>query len=755
MKHAKSRGLLLRRTHPELRRTHIDKLLQEIPKSWGVRFARQENTFNFPNGSVLELGACQYESDAYSYAGTEYDDIAIDEATQFCLHPNTEVLTEHGWQKISTLKSGIKTATLSPSYQIEYHPISEVHDFPSRSGLFELYQRKGIAFSVTPNHRMVIEKQKGGEWSFCRADSLSSFSWHVRSGVWEGVEHDSYDFSPVSGRGIGENQNSIQSIPVDDWLEFLGWYLSEGCAFTRTNGSSGRISIRQTKDQPSLRSLFERLPWRWSYRTEGSYLIYSRQLYEELKPMGDTYQKRIPRWIFGLSRRQLKIFWDAFMAGDGYRTRSGGWSIGLANEGLRDDLQIIAIHLGYVATAGYALANGKYPVYRLSVSRRSRLSVEVRRSDIRHVPYRGSVWCIVVEPHHAFFARYKGRVFVTGNTRFQFDILRSCIRTINPKVKTQMFLGANPGGVGHMWVKGEFIDQAKEDHRFVPAKVYDNPVIMQANPEYVKILEDLPEQQRKAFLDGDWNIFEGQAFPEWGMGERYIVDSFDYPIDQCRRVVGFDWGYNDPGCAVWVAFAPTGHAFVYRELYQSKKDPEEWARELARILEHESVQGFVLPHDCYSKQGGWDSVAETFQRFNIRPLVRGNTLSRGMRHQRKAILHRYLANHADESPYLLFSKEIRNGARTIPSLIYSETDLEDLDSSGEDHFYDALTLALVSFGQQDPSGSTGISIRHQGVPLNPTWSINEDGDPLFPSIAQFVDASVRRAIRNRRDIQNK
>lgn len=81
LKYAGIKILLLRRTYKDLERNHVrelEPLLKGIAK-----YNRQEKIFNFPNGSIIELGYCAAESDALQYQGVEYDVIFIDEATQF------------------------------------------------------------------------------------------------------------------------------------------------------------------------------------------------------------------------------------------------------------------------------------------------------------------------------------------------------------------------------------------------------------------------------------------------------------------------------------------------------------------------------------------------------------------------------------------------------------------------------------------------------------------------------------------------
>ena len=85
----------------------------------------------------------------------------------------------------------------------------------------------------------------------------------------------------------------------------------------------------------------------------------------------------------------------------------------------------------------------------------------------------------------------------------------------------RIYLTCNPGGVGHSFVKRLFVDRAYkesengEDYAFIRSLVTDNKALMETNPEYIAQLKALPPKLRKAWLEGDWNIFDGQFFEEF------------------------------------------------------------------------------------------------------------------------------------------------------------------------------------------------------------------------------------------------
>lgn len=300
--------------------------------------------------------------------------------------------------------------------------------------------------------------------------------------------------------------------------------------------------------------------------------------------------------------------------------------------------------------------------------------------------------------------KYQGSEFedigideVTNFTEYQFNILRSCLRTTKKGIETQMYLGGNPGGVGHGWVKRRFINQQLPKHHFIPAKVYDNPVLMEADPDYMEELKMLPEDLRKAYLEGDWDVFSGQVFSEWHQ-QKHIVKTFDYPIELCKKTIGFDWGFNAPACALWLAHTPDERIYVYREIYQNGKNPEEWANMIKEYTSGEEVEKVILPHDCFSNVQGNKSIADTFEEIGVPNIVRAKTLNKNSRKNRVAIMHQYLSEAPDEKPYLQVHISCENLIRTLPELIYSETNPEDVSTDGEDHCLAGETPILTNKG---------------------------------------------------------
>ena len=135
----------------------------------------------------------------------------------------------------------------------------------------------------------------------------------------------------------------------------------------------------------------------------------------------------------------------------------------------------------------------------------------------------------------------------TQFTEFQFTTLTACLRGANDFPK-RFYLTCNPGGVGHAWVKRLFIDRRykkaehPEDYVFIAANVYDNHALMAHDPDYVRMLENLPEEQRRAWLLGQWDIFEGQYFAEFDRNV-HVCRPYGIPA-HWRRYVTLDYGMD-------------------------------------------------------------------------------------------------------------------------------------------------------------------------------------------------------------------
>lgn len=129
---------------------------------------------------------------------------------------------------------------------------------------------------------------------------------------------------------------------------------------------------------------------------------------------------------------------------------------------------------------------------------------------------------------------------------------------------TVIAAASNPGRVGHAWVKRRFVDEKTraEGIRFIPSLLKDNP-FLGLDPKYRKRLDSLPPKLKKAWIEGSWDVFEGQYFPELSE-EIHFVAPFHIPAEWLRyRCI--DHGYRHPTVCLWGAVDPEGNLYIYQE----------------------------------------------------------------------------------------------------------------------------------------------------------------------------------------------
>jgi len=291
----------------------------------------------------------------------------------------------------------------------------------------------------------------------------------------------------------------------------------------------------------------------------------------------------------------------------------------------------------------------------------------------------------------------------THFTESQMQFLTTCNRGTRTDFSPRMYYTCNPGGVGHAWVKRLFLDrqyrnsERAEDYQFIPARVYDNRALLRGNPEYVKTLENLPENLRRAHLEGDWDVLSGQYFSEFRR-EKHVIRPFAIP-DWWRKFRAMDWGYNDPCAVLWFACGPDGHIYVYRESYERQMLASAMAKRILSLTGEERIAYTVASPDAWQKRGvqikGEDgvvgeSIAEMFQRSGVPLLKADNARILGWQRVRE-----YLADAPDGTPYLQIFDCCEHVIRTLPMLQFDSSNVEDV-ADGEDHAPEALRYGLMS-----------------------------------------------------------
>ena len=292
-----------------------------------------------------------------------------------------------------------------------------------------------------------------------------------------------------------------------------------------------------------------------------------------------------------------------------------------------------------------------------------------------------------------------------------YNFLRSSLRSVDPSIPVYLRATGNPGNVGSQWVREMFVNPAVPNttfdiridtpvgtkiitRRFIPAKLQDNPYLMQTD-DYYAMLASLPEIQKKQFLDGDWDAFEDSAFPEFKK-DIHIVEPFEIPKGW-QRFRAADWGYSSPACCLWFAIDYDNNLWIYRELYTKKITADIFAQKVLELEQGEYIRYGVLDASTWAKRGDvGPSIAETMIQQGCR--WRPSDRTPKSRINGKLEIHKRFKFTDDKGkePGLRFFSTCRNLIRTLPLLPLDDNNIEDINTHTEDHAYDALRYGCMS-----------------------------------------------------------
>jgi hypothetical protein len=357
-----------------------------------------------------------------------------DNKNNHCLHQDAEILTKKGWKKYTEIVVGDEAVGFDLSTgDYEYGKISDVIVKEYEGDLHRISNKHALDCAVTPEHRVVMRHYespvtgRAQPWSVMLAEEATAGGNTIRE-------------IPIGGSPVGKG---IEGLSLD-MCQAIGWILTDGHV-----GQPGYLGHGARKGQKKIRSFIhlgqsvetkkcgvviademrrimkmlapgasftERVPSQPNRARQFHCRVGVQESEQFMNWLGDT-PNRIPRRILvGGSREQLEALWLGILQGDGsWSERLGHWikvSPGLDSD-FADDVQELATKLGISATKNVQKA-GKIGGEQWLVHLSKRRSHTFNPSHSTKIPYSGKVWCVTV-PTGAFVARYRGRVFVTGN----------------------------------------------------------------------------------------------------------------------------------------------------------------------------------------------------------------------------------------------------------------------------------------------------------------------------------------------------
>ena len=299
---------------------------------------------------------------------------------------------------------------------------------------------------------------------------------------------------------------------------------------------------------------------------------------------------------------------------------------------------------------------------------------------------------------------YIGFDEATHFTAFQVEYMKSRNRCPDKTVKKFIRYGSNPGNLGHVYFKKRFIDgkipfevyidqKTGLTYQFIPAKVYDNKILMDNDPDYVKRLEGLPDKEKKMLLHGSWDVFEGQYFDCWNP-EIHIIPPFQIP-ESWEKFIALDYGQKQPSAVGFFAIDYDGKLYMYKEIWGTGYTYKTLAEKIRdNVRAEDNISYLVTDPAIYSMHGedktGAQILDEVLDSVGIVSIPGNNDRITGWTYFRQ-----HLSPYEKKNPItgevfktanLVFFNTCVNAIRTIPQLIYSgkSSKMEDLDTNQKD-----------------------------------------------------------------------
>jgi DNA modification methylase len=358
-----------------------------------------------------------------------------------CYDDQTEIMTEQrGFVRFEQLLPSDKVASLVDGC-LEFVAPLRYFKYPHTG---EMYRVKGrsIDLLVTPNHNLYCKEYHQESFELVPVSDVKYKTIHFKSTCdWNGEYHEWF-YLPESSRSTGgKNRVAFKTDPVnrikmDDWLEFLGYFISEGST-TKYLNKCGQyiVQIRQKNGwkKDKIHECLKRLPFHFKeiIGDGGRFLIYKKQLYDFLSVLGKSKDKHVPFEFKKLCKAQLKILFDALMLGDGSKTTPDGLlTYHTVSPTLRDDVCELMLKIGHSpSVTGRIREHGgtivkadgtSYIIHsdKIQYDIRAKTSENIKlhpSENFTTEQHDGPVYCVEV-PSHVIYVRRNGKCCWCGNS---------------------------------------------------------------------------------------------------------------------------------------------------------------------------------------------------------------------------------------------------------------------------------------------------------------------------------------------------
>lgn len=428
-----------------------------------------------------------------------------------CYDAETEVLTKGGWVRWDRVTGDETFATVNQkTNELEYHPALRNIKYKHTGKMYKV-DLQSVDLLVTPNHNMYVQLRGDDEYRLIKAEDVFEETFKYKTRVsYSGTRKDKFVLPgvPVFMGNRSETRSPVE-IDMDDWVSFMGAYLSEGCVSEDDKGNY-RIFISQyesSKGYEKFKEVIGRLPFAFKYDGKR-FVCRDYQLFQHLKTYGKASQKFVPEEFFNLSKEQINLFLEFYRLGDGTKKeKHGRFVMTTVSPMMEQDLARLGVLAGYTVKTKSRQprtsvmkdgrqVKGKHTQFDISFTSHQRYSnpvnnpLEVKRqstfSGESWVDFDGFVYCVEV-PNNTLIIRRNGKVIICGNSVAGAGLQQMFSQLIAHSDKVDAALAAHGKS---------FQDVNPEIHSVIEIM----QVFQDVNLDTAQIINIFSERARKTFL---------------------------------------------------------------------------------------------------------------------------------------------------------------------------------------------------------------------------------------------------------------
>lgn len=489
-----------------------------------------------------------------------------------CYDEQTEILTEEGWLPFPQLQKGMKVATLEEGEFLRYREPERIIQAPYNGRMYQI-QTKTIDLMVTPNHNMYVRKRRSKTgFELVPACQIIGKEMEYKIGAqWEGETRSDFCLPAIVVQWHDRNrikEYPARKISMDVWLEFLGYWLTEGSVSPR------RYAVDLTTTSSDLAKRFM-----WVIKALGE----TPRLYQKnhvihvkfnspaistwLTPLGHAAEKYIPREFLRLAKEQLRILFEAMMAGDGDKVE--GRRFWTSSERLKDGFQELLLKIGYVGICqardrrgqvhtgpqGQAIHTNhlawcvgiwkKRLTPRISPGYCSKTNPDTQvREELTE--YRGMVYCVRV-PSGIIYVRRNGKGVWCGNSPPYWDMLKARGAETQKKRRATPGLDVHysddPRDLGNVDDYDEFVDRLAQIYEALHPVLKDRAYLtiivknVKKGGKIYPLAWDLARRLSQTYTLKDERVWmqDNQRLAPYGLGNAWVSNTFHHYCLQFRK----------------------------------------------------------------------------------------------------------------------------------------------------------------------------------------------------------------------------